>query len=63
MKKQLSFGATFWYVVINIATLGSFYFIKITIMKAIIDAHNAENVVTDVYPAMTPQTAPRPKIV
>lgn len=40
MKKQFPAGAYVWYILANLATFGLFYFIKITIMKAIIDAKN-----------------------
>ena len=43
VRRRLPDGAMVWYVVINIFTLGLFYFLKITIMKAIIDTLNARD--------------------
>jgi hypothetical protein len=43
MKKQeLTPIEYVWYILINIFTFGSFYFIKILIKKAIVDAHNSQ---------------------
>lgn len=39
VKRDISPGAAIWYVLLNILTLGAPYFLKIVIMKAIIDAH------------------------
>ena len=41
-RKQLPSGAMVWYVVFNIFTFGSLYFLKIAIMKAIIDSQKHE---------------------
>lgn len=38
MRKQLPLGANLWYLLANIVTLGAPYFVKIVIMKALIDA-------------------------
>lgn len=40
-KMIMPSGAYVWYIIINILTFGMFYFTKITIMKAIIDANNS----------------------
>jgi hypothetical protein len=37
-RKQLPIGAMLWYVVLNIFSLGAPYFLKIIIMKALIDS-------------------------
>ncbi len=40
-KQSTSTGADVWYILGNIATLGAWYFLKIVIKKAIVEAHNS----------------------
>lgn len=37
-RNRLPDGAYVWYIIINILTWGLFYFLKVAIMKAIIDS-------------------------
>ena len=41
IRTHLPGGAQVWWVIINIVGLGSPYFLKLVIMKAMIDAHAA----------------------
>jgi hypothetical protein len=40
-KQSTTTGADVWYILGNIATLGAWYFLKIVIKKAIVEAHNS----------------------
>lgn len=40
-KQSTSVGADVWYILANIVTFGSLYFLKIVIKKAIVEAHNS----------------------
>ena len=40
-KQSTSTGADVWYIIGNMATLGAWYFLKIVIKKAIVEAHNS----------------------
>lgn len=40
-KQSTTTGADVWYILANIATFGSLYFMKIVIKKAIVEAHNS----------------------
>lgn len=39
VRKDLSIGGYIWWIIINTFTLGFFYFLKLAIMKAIIDSN------------------------
>lgn len=42
MKKQSNTpGEQVWYILLNIVTFGSLYFMKIVIKKALVEAHNS----------------------
>jgi hypothetical protein len=40
-RQSTTTGADVWYILINIFTFGSLYFMKIVIKKAIVEAHNS----------------------
>ena len=42
-KYEITSGAHTWYIIGNIFTLGAWYFLKIIIQKAIVDANNSKS--------------------
>jgi hypothetical protein len=54
VKNDISDGAMVWYVLLNLVTLGAPYFLKIIIMKAIVDSHHSQvQTVSAVVPVVT----------